>query len=196
MKKKTAKSYHHGGLREALVAAGRAILEEGATALTLRACARRAGVSHSAPQHHFATVAELLAEIAATGFEDFVVALDKGAAREVMPAAKLTAMGRSYVGFAQARPAIYQLMFAAPAPLRSERLQKAMTAAWIQLVDGVTAAAGPENVNAKATLVWSTVHGFAMLTIVRRLPPTVDEAAALDLMSEGLVRAIGGRSQA
>ena len=113
MKKKTAKSYHHGDLREALVAAGRAILEEeGAAALTLRACARRAGVSHAAPQHHFATVAELLAEIAATGFEDFVVALDKGAAREVTPAAKLTAMGRSYVGFAQARPAIYQLMFA------------------------------------------------------------------------------------
>jgi AcrR family transcriptional regulator len=195
MKKKTAKSYHHGGLRGALVAAGRAILEEeGATALTLRACARRAGVSHAAPQHHFATVAELLAEIAATGFEDFVVALDKDAAREVTPSAKLTAMGRSYVGFAQARPAIYQLMFAAPAPMRSERLQKAMTAAWNQLVDGVSAAAGPKDVNAKATLVWSTVHGFAMLTIIRRLPPTVDEAAALELMSEGLARAIGGRS--
>ena len=195
MKKKTAKSYHHGDLREALIAAGRAILEEeGAAALTLRACARRAGVSHAAPQHHFATVADLLAEIAASGFEDFVSALDKGAAREVTPAAKLTAMGRSYVTFAQARPAIYQLMFAAPAPVRSERLQKAMMAAWSQLVDGVTAAAGPENVNAKATLVWSTVHGFAMLTIIHRLPHTVDEASALELISESLSRVIGARA--
>ncbi len=195
MKKKSAKSYHHGDLREALVTAGRAILEkDGMGALTLRACARRAGVSHAAPQHHFATVADLLADIAATGFEDFVTALDKGASREATPAAKLMAMGRSYVAFAQTRPAIYQLMFAAPAPLKSERLQKAMTAAWNQLIGGVTAAAGPENVSAKATLVWSMVHGFAMLTIVRRLPPTVDETAALDLMSEGLSRAIEGRA--
>ena len=195
MKKKPAKSYHHGDLREALVTAGRAILEEeGATALSLRACARRAGVSHAAPQHHFATVAELLAEIAATGFEDFVITLDKGAVREVTPAAKIMAMGRSYVTFAQTRPAIYQLMFAAPVPVRSERLQKAMTAAWNQLLDGVTAAAGPEDVSAKATLVWSMVHGFAMLTIIRRLPPTVDESSALDLMSKSLSRAIGARS--
>ena len=195
MKKKAAKSYHHGDLRDALVMAGRTILEEkGAAALTLRACARKAGVSHAAPQHHFATVADLLAEIAATGFEDFFVALDKGAAREATPAARLTAMGRSYVAFAQARPAIYQLMFAAPVPMKSERLQKAMTAAWNQLVNGVTAAAGPEDVSAKATLVWSTVHGFAMLTIIRRLPPTVDEATALDLMSESLSRAIGARA--
>ena len=195
MKKQTPKSYHHGDLREALVAAGRAILErDGAAALTLRACARRAGVSHAAPQHHFATVADLLAEIAASGFEDFVIALDKGAARDVTPAEKLKAMGRSYVAFAQTRPAIYQLMFAAPAPVKSERLQRAMTAAWNQLADGVTAAAGPENINAKATLVWSTVHGFAMLTIIRRLPPAVDEASALELMSESLSRAIGARA--
>ena len=50
MKKKVPKNYHHGDLREALVRAGRDILEsEGMAALTLRACARKAGVSHAAP---------------------------------------------------------------------------------------------------------------------------------------------------
>lgn len=194
MAKKAAKTYHHGDLREALIRAGRTILEkDGVEALTLRACARKAGVSHAAPQHHFATVAELLAEISATGFEDFVIALDKGAEREATPMAKLTAMALSYVVFAQTRPAIYQLMFAAPAPVKSERLQKAMTAAWNQLADGVTAAAGPEDVNAKATLVWSLVHGFAMLTIIQCLPPAINEAAVLKLISEGLPLAIGAR---
>jgi len=48
------RGYHHGNLREALIEAGTEILDEdGLEALSLRACAKRAGVSHAAPQHHF-----------------------------------------------------------------------------------------------------------------------------------------------
>src|SRR5215216_1547123 len=126
MAKKTAKTYHHGDLREALIKAGRAILEkDGIEALTLRACARKAGVSHAAPQHHFAGINDLLADIAATGFEDFVSSLDKAAARAPSPVEKLKAMGQGYVAFARERPAVYQLMFGVAAPLASERLQAA-----------------------------------------------------------------------
>jgi AcrR family transcriptional regulator len=51
-----AKSYHHGDLKNALIAAGVDILaHEGIGALSLRSVARRAGVSHSAPYAHFAT---------------------------------------------------------------------------------------------------------------------------------------------
>ena len=54
--------YHHGELREALITAGRALLEEkGLRGFTLRECARRAGVSHAAPAHHFASLNDLLA---------------------------------------------------------------------------------------------------------------------------------------
>ncbi|MGB8313519.1 MAG: WHG domain-containing protein [Aestuariivirga sp.] len=192
MKKKVPRNYHHGDLRGALVRAGRDILEAGGmAALTLRACARKAGVSHAAPQHHFATVADLLGEIAASGFEDFVRTLDEQAGPETKPAARLTAMGRAYVGFAAARPAIYQLMFGAKVPQRPARLQDAMTAAWIQLEAAVKAVAGPDDVDAKATQVWSLVHGFSMLTIAGRLPPNVDARHALDLLAENLPRAIG-----
>ena len=63
---KTAKPYHHGELREALVSAGRKLLEEkGVRGFTLRECARRASVSHAAPAHHFASIDDLLADIAA-----------------------------------------------------------------------------------------------------------------------------------
>ena len=113
----------------------------------------------------------LLAEIAATGFEDFVKALDKGAARAPSPVEKLKAMGQSYVAFARERPAVYQLMFGVAAPLSSERLQAAKMAAWEQLANAVSAAAGPEDKEAKAMQVWSTVHGFSMLVISQRLPP-------------------------
>ena len=55
---KAEKPYHHGELREALVAAGRKLLEEkGLRSFTLRECARRAQVSHAAPAHHRADLA-------------------------------------------------------------------------------------------------------------------------------------------
>ena len=100
-------------------------------------------------------------------------------------------MGQCYVAFAKTKPAIYQLMFGAKVPLRSDRLQIAMAAAWFQLADAVKAAAGPDDVYAKATQVWSLVHGFSMLTIMDRFPPVVDEAHALDLLVKSLPRAIG-----
>jgi AcrR family transcriptional regulator len=194
MTKKPAKSYHHGDLREALIRAGRAILEkDGVEALTLRACARKAGVSHAAPQHHFASVNDLLAEIAATGFEDFLKVLEKGAARSSSPVEKLKAMGQSYVAFARERPAVYQLMFGVAAPLASERLQTAKIAAWDQLANAVSAAVGPEDKEAKAMQVWSAVHGFSMLVISQRLPPVVSISQALKRVLDGLPLAIGAQ---
>ncbi len=63
--------YHHGDLRSALVSAGRELLaRRGLHGFTLRECARIAGVTHAAPAHHFPTVGDLLAEIAAIGFEE------------------------------------------------------------------------------------------------------------------------------
>jgi AcrR family transcriptional regulator len=192
MANKTAKTYHHGDLREALIKAGRAILKkDGIEALTLRACARKAGVSHAAPQHHFAGISDLLAEIASTGFEDFVRVLDKNAALSSSPVEKLKAMCRSYVAFARERPAVYQLMFGVAAPLSSERLQAAKVAAWEQLANLVSAAAGPEDKEAKAMQVWSAVHGFSMLVISQRLPPVVNISQALNRVVDGLAPAIG-----
>ena len=58
---KAGKRYHHGELKEALVSAGRKLLEEkGLRGFTLRECARRAQVSHAAPAHHFKSMDDLL----------------------------------------------------------------------------------------------------------------------------------------
>ena len=194
MTKKAPKAYHHGGLRDALITAGRAILEkDGIEALTLRACARKAGVSHAAPQHYFARISDLLAEIAATGFEDFVRALDTAAAEASSPVDRLKAMGQGYVDFARERPAVYQFMFGVAAPLKSERLQAAKMAAWDQLANLVSAAAGPDDKEAKALQVWSTVHGFSMLVISQRLPNKISISQALARVVDGLAPAIGAQ---
>ena len=196
--RKRTKTYHHGDLREALVTAGTALLEEqGLSGFTLRQCARRAGVSHAAPAHHFATADDLLAEIAARGFERFVVTLGRAADDAGGTAlARLEAMGRAYVAFALANPAVYGLMFRMGAgSLRSPHFGSAATAAWQQLCDSVAAVLGPrrrDEVIAKASAVWALVHGTATLLLDCKLPPgaaaSADPAAAILSSLPGLLR--------
>ncbi|MDQ3996358.1 MAG: TetR/AcrR family transcriptional regulator, partial [Gemmatimonadota bacterium] len=63
------RAYHHGDLRRALVDAAIPLLRDGGPeALTLRAVARAAGVSQTAPYRHFADRAELVAAVAESGF--------------------------------------------------------------------------------------------------------------------------------
>lgn len=179
----TDKNYHHGDLRTALVRGARAILErEGLASLSLRACAREVGVSHAAPLHHFHNLAELLAAVAASGFVDFVSALDEGSRDRLDPYDRLFEMGISYVRFAEQNPALYRVMFGSDTPhIQSGALGDAMRAAWEQLYLSVCNAAGKDNAPANATLVWAIVHGHAMLLAARCMPPMIDPEAALRL---------------
>jgi AcrR family transcriptional regulator len=63
--------YHHGDLRRALLDASLALVAEGGIgALSLREVARKAGVSHNAPYHHFKDRGSLLAALAEEGFAE------------------------------------------------------------------------------------------------------------------------------
>ena len=105
-------SYHHGSLRDALIRSAREILEsEGYEALTLRAAARRAGVSQAAPYNHFADKAALLAAIAALGFKEFAAAMRREMSAAEDPQARLNATGIAYVAFATSNPGLFKLMF-------------------------------------------------------------------------------------
>ena len=187
------RNYHHGDLRTALVQAGRTILErDGLSALTLRACAREAGVSHAAPQHHFRNLAELLSAIAASGFEDFVAFLDKEASGKPTPRQRLLAMGNAYVHFSALHPALYRLMFGVEtAQVKSEGLLQAMSKAWAQLHGCVVDAAGETDSAGKAALVWSVVHGHAMLQAAQYAPPVVKLEAQLDHSLDMMAIGIG-----
>jgi AcrR family transcriptional regulator len=174
------KNYHHGDLRLALVQAGHTILErDGLSALTLRACAREAGVSHAAPLYHFRNLAELLAAIAASGFDDFVKALGHGSSHVADPLDRLIEMGIAYVRFAGANPALYRVMFGSEMPnVQSEALGLAMHAAWDQLYAAVYAAAGQSHALSNAALVWSVAHGHAMLVAAQCMPLAINPELA------------------
>lgn len=185
------KPYHHGNLREALLDAAEAALSEMPLAeVSLREIARRAGVSHAAPKHHFGSLGALFSEVAARGFERFVVALDEAMARaEQTPPARMRAMARAYLRFAKDNPAVYGLMFGRRENVVdvTPHLMTAMYAAWSQLEEQVGAVVGPQRRLYGATAVWSAVHGFAMLQADRKIPPHVDPDAATDTLARIIV---------
>ena len=192
---KVAKTYHHGDLREQLLNAGEQVLGEmPVEKVTLREIARRAGVSHAAPKHHFPTLGILMGEIAARGFQRFIVALGLAAAAtaDQSPRSRLFAMGHAYLKFASNHAATYQLMFGQRESMAmTPNLIAASEAAWQQLVGEATPIVGPAKANAAALYIWSTVHGFANLKLAGRVPldlPQSMEEQMLELLWEGLDR--------
>src|SRR6478736_10491603 len=98
------RTYHHGDLRRAVLTAALDVIRtEGPGALSLRDLARRAGVSHAAPAHHFKDRTGLLTAIAAEGYALFADAL--------ADAPDLRERGVAYVRFAATHPAHFQVMF-------------------------------------------------------------------------------------
>lgn len=160
------RTYHHGDLRQAvLTAALDVIATEGPGALSLRDLARRAGVSHAAPAHHFKDRTGLLTAIAAQGYDLLAEAL--------AGAPDLRERGVRYVRFAAAHPAHFQVMF--QPDLYRERaddaeLLAARARASAELRSGAaTLAADPAVARDTGIAAWSLAHGFATLLLTRNL---------------------------
>src|SRR5687768_10681055 len=103
----TAGSYHHGDLRRVLLAeAAAAIADVGPAALSLRELARRAGVSHAAPAHHFGDKTGLLTALAVEGYDLLGSALAASWESEH----DFLEVGVAYVGFAVDHPAHFLVM--------------------------------------------------------------------------------------
>jgi len=165
--------YHHGDLRAALITAAVESLEAGET-FSLRAVARRAGVSPTAPYRHFADRDALEAAVAVEGFTDLGEDLRRAA--ETLPEGasavdEITALGTAYVSFALRRPAVFRLMFGnACDDADSERVRASRTlhAVLEQAVARLFPAADPASLS---TALWSLAHGLAFLHLDGKLRP-------------------------
>jgi AcrR family transcriptional regulator len=164
-------------LRARVLAASLSLLEtEGLAALSLREVARRAGVSHQAPYHHFADREAILAALVAEGFDDLTARLERaleGAADDT-PAAANLAMGLAYVDFALSRPGIFRVMFRpelvdhrhfAEANAAGER-SFAMLG---RLIERLGTAKTAAEAQVQASLHWAVVHGLATLFVDGKL---------------------------
>jgi AcrR family transcriptional regulator len=176
---KRAGSYHHGALRAALIRSAREILEsEGYEALTLRAAARRAGVSQAAPYNHFADKAALLASIATLGFKEFAAAMRHEMSAAVDPQARLNAAGIAYVAFATSNPGLFKLMFGSSVHQASgdADLDAARTSAYevlrraVHSVPQSTPRDGAHD-ELESLRSWALVHGLATMINAGTIAP-------------------------
>ncbi|WP_406371307.1 TetR/AcrR family transcriptional regulator [Streptomyces sp. NBC_01550] len=156
------RTYHHGDLRRAVLTAALDVIRtEGPGALSLRDLARRAGVSHAAPAHHFKDRTGLLTAIAAEGYALFADAL--------ADAPDLRERGVRYVRFATGHPAHFQVMFQPELhrPDDPELLAaKARAAQALRTgVTGLPVEGRGDDPRLAGIAAWSLAHGYATLLL-------------------------------
>ena len=170
----SARPYHYGNLREALIQSSLGVIaESGVKALTLREIGNRLGVSRMAAYRHFADKAALLAAISEIGFTRFAAALQTAATSHKGHYARLEEMGVAYVRFAAENRAHFEVMFGANGEAQNltESGRKVAERSFSILLnviqDGQQAgkfafASDPLPV---ARLVWAMVHGISLLQL-------------------------------
>ncbi|GFE67084.1 TetR/AcrR family transcriptional regulator [Litoreibacter roseus] len=168
--------YHHGDLRTALLDAGEVELAEvGPEAFSLRRVARRTGVSHAAPAHHFNDVAGLLTALAVRGFERLLDMAKAEIAKTTGPREGLLAYGLAYIAFAQIHTALFRLSFTSDRTDRADiDLTRAGDDAFRLLAEQFAALTGKAPFGTFQDMVlthhyWAVVHGTADLLAGQRL---------------------------
>lgn len=177
--------FHHGNLRQSLLDASFAILDElGADAITIREIARRCGVSHAAPVNQFADRRTLMTEIAIILFGE----LDNFIARSVLglegqPKEQVRISGEMLVEYGLKHPNRYRLLWRRDLVDADEpRLQKAMDNIYNALLTRI-AAVNPRtryDDDSIAIGIWSMAHGYTSLRLDGNFEARKDNVSGKD----------------
>jgi AcrR family transcriptional regulator len=183
-------SYHHGQLRDAVIEAAVAEVEAvGAAAVSMREIARRAGVSHAAPAHHFGDKTGIFTAIATKGFQLTADAIQPAAVGSF----GFLDGGAAYVAFALSHPGYFEVMYR-PTLYRTgdSELVAARIAAFAILDDSAAELAaewGITDIEGLTVAGWSMCHGLATLllagNLTDRIPPDPSELTAM--LASGLI---------
>jgi AcrR family transcriptional regulator len=206
VKPKRRGNYHHGDLRQALVAAAlRALERHRAEDLSLRELGRELGVSPRAPYRHFATREELLAAVAVEGYRMFgVLTQARVAEAGADPLARLCAIGESYVLFAVEHPAAFRVMYAPYATVEENAPELLATRAeghraMMEIIAegqavGLLRGGDPMQL---ALVLWSSMHGLAVLLTegqLARYDRPIEAAKLMALVSQLLLEGLTPRA--
>ncbi|WP_405609157.1 TetR/AcrR family transcriptional regulator [Streptomyces sp. NBC_01508] len=203
--------YHHGDLRNALIAAGVELATDGGPEkVVLREVARRAGVSATAAYRHFAGQGDLLFAVKIQAQHRLAEAMEQvgaGVPRDGDPGAaaqlRLAALGRGYVGFALAHPGLFRTAFShallgagedagwggvtPPDDHPQYRSYNLLSEALDELV--ATGRMPARNRPGAEVAAWATAHGLAMLLLdgpMGRLP-AAGRAAVIERATDTIV---------
>ncbi|RPI32328.1 MAG: TetR/AcrR family transcriptional regulator [Chloroflexota bacterium] len=180
----TRETYHHGDLKNALIDAGIDILsKEGASGLSLRSVAKRAGVSHAAPYAHFSDKQALIAAISTEGYRRVYEKIEE-VVREYQhdPLRQLVEAGWAYLQFALTDPDHFKITFSGvvekekdyPAFVEVSRKNFELVVKIVEACQAV-GALNPGPSNLVAVGVWSLVHGLASLLLEGQISHAVLE---------------------
>jgi len=158
-------------LRQQLLDATVEVLGEvgDADKVSVRAIARRAGVSPTALYLQFADRDELVDAAVDQGFALFNAELDAAATSPGAPRERLEAMGNAYLAFSERRPALYSILFAVRRNML-ERLSVPREQGFdglVALLRQVDTTLDADDARQLALLIWSSLHGYAMLRVAR-----------------------------
>ena len=169
--KKDKGTYHHGNLAESLLdAVDELATQFGLEAVSLRACAKRLGVSPSSAFRHYSDKRDLLTAFATRALlqlSDSLSAANAEAHREHQDA--LLAVGRAYIAFAIDKPAFFRAMWNEETIYSAD---DAYVAAAEQLSANLKGGfadsihdTDPDQLSVEELLAWSSVHGLANLFV-------------------------------
>ena len=164
--RKPHNTYHHGDLRDALVQAALREAEQGGPeAISIKALAKKLGVSQPAPYRHFADREALLHAVTAEAFRQFNsilrAAIDKPSKRS-----KLSRFAQAALDFGLRRNGIYRLMFASRTMACAEEgseLHIAADEALALLIESMEVPAVGLLRERQALQVWAALHGVITL---------------------------------
>lgn len=195
------KSPEHPDVKRAVLDAAIDIIRtDGPDQVSMREVARRAGVSHQAPYHHFTDRSGIFAAISEEGYRLFTAEFHRTAAGSSDALADLL---RAYVGFALSHQGHFKVMFRADicGVLTHDATREAADEAYLALLD-LAARVESESTGAALalpTLLWSQAHGLATLLIdgplARKLPPELSVDMLVDAVAQLASRQIMALTQ-
>lgn len=189
------KPYHHGNLREAMVASAMALLEaDGPGELSLRRAARDIGVSQTAPLYHFGNKLGLLAAVATEGFHRLLTLRRARVQSAADARGRLRAAMLAYVEFGVEQPALFRLMTGPDVRNRSTdpQLEQAAgeTFAFLHAcVHAFLTERGhlQEDARRASLAAWATSHGIVMILLDRQNSPLVQPPRDPQVIAEEIV---------
>ncbi len=190
----TRNSYHHGNLREELLAGALEMIKEnGVDKVSLRSLAKRAGVSHNAPYMHFANRDALLAAIAQMGFQQLKVATEALANEQGESWREQLKIGcAAYVRFSVDNPALFRVMFMEHDAARfPDYVGDSMDALGVlRNVIQLGQASGeikPGPVDLYTNFIWSLLHGVSVVHSGRAAAPAPFGESDIEQMTQQFV---------
>lgn len=182
--------------RNQIISAARELAEsEGWAAVTTRRLAERIEYSQPVLYKHFKDKVDIVRTVALEGFGELAQSMRAARLEATSPPEALRAVARTYVGFAEANPMLYEAMFITPIDLVFGQSDSPPTLveAFDELSRSVSCIANGRALETVAEVVWGALHGLVVLNRSGRLRPSHRDER-LELLVEQLLRPIDSQA--